>query len=666
MSDTLELFVATDGSDAAAGTRKAPLRSPQAAVRKLRVLRKKDPKRPAVVTLLPGRHQLRKTLTLGPADSQVTFRGEKGAVLSGGRVIGGWKPGEINGVAAWWAPVRKGEDFKQLWVNGRRAERTRLPERGLFQIETLLDPIEDPTLKHQFYVQQERFTYKPGDLRAFANLGDVEFVALHYWIESRVPIATLDESTRTVELAFKPRMRLTDDHTPSPAHYYVENVREALRRPGQWYLDRAAGRVWHIPRKGERIDRVEAIAPVLDTIVDAAGDVERGERVQGVRFEGVTFSHNEYRPDEASRRATPQAACHVPGAVRLTFARGCALDHCNIAHVGGYGVEFGDGSDDGAVTGCHLHDLAGGGVKVFHAVLDTTGSDKIRGKGMVVRPCRRVTIRDCHIHDGGHRHRQAVGVLIGKCSGCIVEHNHIHGFDYTGVSVGWTWGYTEGECYGNIVEWNHIHDIGRGVLSDMGGIYTLGQQQGTRLRFNHIHDVESRGYGGWGIYPDEGSTDILIECNLVYRTKYAPIHQHYGRDNVVQNNIFALGRRDMLALGKWESHNAFTLRRNIFYMDQPNVLSGGYNAKPDAVLPAAVDHNLYWCAGKDKALRFRGRNWKRWQQAGFDRHSIVADPRFRDVTRDDFTLSPKSLAVTKLGFVPFDVSAAGTRGRVGC
>lgn len=683
------LYVATDGDDrrdgrAASATRGqgGPFATVARAQREIRRLmtRGKLPA-PVKVYLRGGVHVLKRPLTFLPRDSgsgphtwwsevlspphDVTYASYPGesAILSGGRRISGWRETEVAGQRAWVArlpQVRAGKwYFTQLWVNGRRARRTRLPREGLFTIAELPDAIwqDKPHSHAALFTGQDRFVFGEGDLKPWKNIRDVEFVGLHYWIESRINFDHIDADTRMARLQWKSRMRLSDDYTRSGAPYYVENVFEALDAPGQWYLDRREGLLYYLPCEGETIDTTEAYAPVLDHVLALRGDMISGKAVSHVHFRDLTFSHTEWTPADPTEKVTPQAACHVPGAVRLHHATDCTLSGCRIEHVGSYGLTLEDACRDVAITHCHITDVGAGGVKVWHTVDTAATTRPGGGKDMhSVGNCRRITIADCVISDGGHRYHQGVGVLIGKCSGVQIIHNHIHDFDYTGISVGWTWGYAEGDAYGNIIEHNHVHHIGRGVLSDMGGIYCLGVQPGTRIRYNVFHDVVSRGYGGWAIYTDEGSSHILIESNLAYRTKSQPFHQHYGRENVVRNNIFAFGGQAQIARSRVERHSSFTFERNIVLAnnDDGKVLAGNWSQ-----LNAIFANNIYFHL-RDVPLDFAGDSFDQWRQRGQDKGSIVLDPGFKDPLGDDFQFR-KTTSAARIGFVPWDITDVGPR-----
>ena len=663
---TLELYVSPKGRDKWSGRRPDPnksgtdgplagLEAAQKAVRKFKVRGRHG--QPVRVNIRRGTYVLKKPLVFthldsGTQDSEgnqfkgvlktdnsvtwAAYRNEK-PVISGGRRIKGLRKQKLNGRTVWVADipeVKHGKwTFHQLWVNGRRRFRPRLPRDGFYRIAGL------PDLKPQapYNKGQRRFVYREGDIQRWAHLRDVEIVVLTRWVESRMRIRSLNEKKRLVNLDRKSRFVMTDDHKDhrhEGTEYYVENVFEALENPGEWYLDREAGTLYYVPMPGERIASAEIVAPVLSHVISLDGNAKKGKRVEHIHFRGITFSHTEWMyPDDLS--SSNQAANQVPATIRLRNAHGCRFDDCAVRNVGTYGIELLDGCSDVKISGCDITDLGAGGVKVWHG-------------------CRRNTISDCEIGDGGAIFHSAVGILIGKSSGNRVLHNHVHDFYYTGISVGWTWGYAEGNAYGNVIEYNRVHDIGKGYLSDMGGIYTLGVSPGTRIRNNVFHDINCRGYGGWAIYTDEGSSHILIENNLSYRANSAPFHQHYGRENVLQNNIWALGRESAIERSRIEPHDSIIFRRNIIYLEEGAVLGRNWQ-EPKAVF----EDNLYFDP-KRKDLDFGGRTFREWHALGMDKGSLIADPKFVNPARGDFRLRPCSPAF-KLGFRPFDLSEVGPR-----
>lgn len=671
----LTLFVSPLGDDAFSGAHPqvnarrtdGPMATIAAALARLRELRAAQPRPLAArLVLRAGRHELRRTLVLRPRDGgasaarrkwfidapplplSIEAHEDERPVISGGRLLPAAREGRLpDGRAAWVVPLpsvrRTGRGFRQVFVNGRQALRPRLPAEGEYRIDRLLEPMSD----EPWSGTTDRFIHAPGDLDDWHNLGDVELVAMHYWYVSRLRIASRDRRRRLVRLQTPSKGQLIDVHRGKRgAPYFVENVLEAIAE-GQWYLDRPAGMLYYLPLPGEAIESTEMIVPALTQLLRVEGDVDRGRFVEAVHLRGLEFSHTEW-PEALSKPGWGQAAAQIPAAVSFRGAVDLLVEQCRFRHLHTYALELRGGCRDGVVRGNDFGELGGGGVRVWHDP----------------EPCRRITVCDNHIHHGGQDFLSAVGVLVGNCAAVQVVHNHIHHFRYTGISVGWTWGYSDaGRAFGNVIEHNHIHDIGLGMLSDLGGIYLLGQACGTRLRHNVIHDIVARGYGGWGIYPDEGSTDLLIEGNLVYDCNRSSFHQHYGRDNVVQNNIFAFAGEAQIAQTRGEEHRTFLFRRNIVVFDRGGVLDGNEHGgfMQGRYSPANVvfEGNLYYgYAGAP--VSFLGRTLEQWQRLGFERGSIIADPGFADPAARVFALSPRSPAA-RLGFVPLDLSEVGPR-----
>ena len=167
-------------------------------------------------------------------------------------------------------------------------------------------------------------------------------------------------------------------------------------------------------------------------------------------------------------------------------------------------------------------------------------------------------------------------MFVGDNADNQIVHNHIHDLFYSGISVGSVQDFGPCQATGNVVEYNHVHDIGQGMLSDLAGIYTCSTPK-SRIAFNVVHDVARRDYGGWGIYPDEGSHDLLIRKNLVYRCQDGALFAHHNRDITAENNIFAFNRGAQVERGGIGGFE-LTCRRNLVYYTEGKAV-GDYGSE---------------------------------------------------------------------------------------
>ena len=670
---TIDIFVSPHGKDMWSGTRAEPSENDgpfatvaraHAAVREL-LRTQKEPRRVRVV-LRGGTYYLDAPLELGLEDSgteqaPVVYAAATGerVVLSGGRRLANGRWGEINGRKAWVVDIPEVKAgtwrFRQLFVNGERRPRTRLPKQGEYRIESLPgytgDFLRSPT---------RQFVYAPGDIvPTWHNARDVEVVGITRWLDNRLPIESVDGRARTVTFDRPSLFALVSGDKPGV--YWVENVFEALDSPGQWYLDRPGGVLYYLPRPGEEMSSAEIVAPRLTQVVRVVG--RAGAPVHDLRFEGLIFAHTEWQPP-ADYASSLQAGIEVPGTLLFDYAERCAVTDGGIEHIGNYGVEVGVGCADIEIARNRITDIGAGGVRIGHFFSwETDGSGQLTERGLQRKAAmpqgphsRRITVADNEIAHCGRFTPEAVGVFVGDNADNKVIHNHIYDLFYSGISVGSVQDFGPSEARGNVVEYNHVHDIGQGILSDLAGIYT-GSTPYSRIAYNVVHDVSRRDYGGWGIYPDEGSHDLSIQKNLVHHCQDGALFAHHNRDITAENNIFALNRGAQVERGGIGGFE-LTCRRNLVYYLEGKA-TGDYGSAHCGRDICAFDRNLYWNASGQPIL-FASQSFSEWQATGQDKGSLIADPLFVDPAHGDFTLRQGSPAA-QIGFEPWDMSAVGPR-----
>lgn len=662
-----DLVVAPDGTETASGTTASPL-SLIRAKEKLKALKDTLAEGERVrVYLRGGRYELNEKLCFTADDlPNVTYLAydKEEVVFSGAKAISGFSEETVNGVRVFTKNLISGIDptgFKSLFSETETLRTPRYPESGYFtpkKLDTKNDLFTEDNSPWDLTVGQRSFFADPGDLKVdLTNVEDVQIRILHYWKDELATLTEFDRSTGKIAFSRPASMKIrTFDR------YYFENVFEAMNEPGEWYLNNKTNKLYYVPKQGERADTLTLYASCLEQLMDISG-------VDGICFEGIRFTQTDWNMPDPKNVLEPdswnviydvdtsQAAYTVLGVVTVRYADGVSFGNCEFVNLGATGVKFMDGAKGGNVENCLFRNIAATGVYIG-------GPNRPSDDAACVK---NVTVRNCNISAYGRKFYNAIGIHLTFCDGAVLENNEISDGYYTGISVGWVWGYGYHLTNNIKIRDNLIYNIGQGWLSDMGGIYMLGVQPGTEITGNVIHNVAADpgegGYGGWGIYLDEGSSRMLIEKNLVFNCGSNGLNIHYGEGNIFRNNISAFNAEGQVSVGSRGEEKHAT----AFYYDNIYLCK---DEQPVYIYMDDTSHfyengNLVWhTGGKKKICYVIDKETDRISLAsakrkGFVHNVTVADPLFVDAERYDFTLRDDSPAFG-LNFKAWDYSKAGT------
>ena len=530
LATAADFYVAPAGNDANSGSKEKPFAG---------VLKARDAARAAGagshrVVLMTGDYFLTKSLELDARDNGLTIESAAGgmATLYGGRVVAGWRR---DGEKFWCADlpgVKEGTwDFRALVVNGRLAERSRVPETGTLVHRSKFDVAVMPAVAGYWARQptpQERISmeYDPKDISAAFEIRNAELRVYHMWDESLVGIATNDWLKHTFTFS-APAM------FPPGAFgikkYLIFNTREGMTKPGQWYLDRVTGRVFYWPLAGEDMTKVRVIAPVLECVINATGTTKAPVKNLTLRGFALQATTTPLKP------AGFGAMQNYDGALHLQQARQCVVEKLDISNAGGLGILARDLSEC-QIRDCQIHHIGAGGASV-------------KGVGTVVA-------RN-HIHHVGIYHPSAAALSVNSWAqtntpvGLHVRRNEVHDAPYCGIIIG-------GERL--LVEGNLVHRVMR-EMHDGGGIY--GNAKHSVVRGNVVRDVVKNG-DGFGVsayYLYEGSEDTVIERNVSLGIE-RPTHNHITSRIILRDNVFVADTNMTLS---FQRSSGATFSNNIVF-----------------------------------------------------------------------------------------------------
>ena len=721
-------YVAVNGNDRNPGTVSRPFASLWRARDAVRELKRKQPDRDITVLIRGGTYTVERTVVFGLEDSGSTnqvityaaYPGEE-PVFSGGVRITGWR--KLTNPPEALPEVARGK----VWVADVPSIEGR-PWRfhALFDADGLLPRACSHGFKplpgyygKDFWgmtfappEQKSRLYFPKGTLKNWSNLDDVEVRIFPQgpYTMNLLPLAWVDEEKGVAgtaipaTYAMNPIKWYVDPLTPEEGPLrqesaWVENILEALDKPGEWVLNTHEKKLYLWPRSDSPKD---IIAPRLTELIRVEGKVFADDRpdlpVAHLVFRDLTFTHGErdvWTLQDAGIQHDWEMYDKSTALVRFRGSEHCLIDECRFMQSGGTGVRF---------------DLYSQYNRVQRSLFDHLGQSGILicGYGPGTKDVsHHNSIVNNHIHHLGEIYWHSHGIIVWQSGENLVANNLIHDMPRKAILcagvrpphfdpqfrdnrecsrlIRWAEvGGAQGLDYvipflhvrNNVIERNEIYRIfGKG--EDGGGINITGNGEGNIIRQNLLHDIHNP-MADAAIRMDGNGRATLITENIIYGCALPAINAR-DRNNYIENNIMV----DVSSRRKPEQSGYFMFgpestgrfQRNILYSSDASA-KFLLNLQGARLSQYESDFNIYYFAGNPSGseaflVELKKEAQTQVLEAGErgkgstartvpEQHSTSADPRFVSIENKDFRLKPDSPAY-RLGFKPIDTSMIGLR-----
>lgn len=541
-----QLFVAMDGDDTADGSLETPLASLEEAQKRVREL-SATMKSDITISLRAGDYFLGKPLELlsdagdsGRNGLRIIYQAygfgtdqQEAVTLSGGHALSDWTLHDA-GKNIWKTSIGDYEP-RQLFVSNQRAERA--TASGL-----------------QGTWRQTKTGYRVTGLtvNSWTNGADLEFVytGIYPWSEARIGVASVEtDGQETIftmkQPAYDNAVKLYQTRMPEQpvdtsnwdgisdkgltCPTTIENSIDYLKEPGSFAVEQSQPgdhTVYYIPCEGEDMQHIQAVIPVLETLINGKGSANKP--LQGFVFQGFTFAHATWQrpsgPDgflhyhgatfytggkvqsvewaEGASLNVPSISEFTPSALRFEFAENISLKHNQFVNLGTGAIEFSSGSSRNYIENNRFEDISAtaiiiGTIPPGAKPLETSDN----------------YIENNHIQNSGCEYHGASAILLMNTQYAVISHNQINDVPHCGIVV-----YGGDMAQGVEITNNLVYNTMK-ILADGGGIY-LAHSQGTSeenaalVKGNVVHDTITS--YNFSLYTDYGAAWVTIENNVIH------------------------------------------------------------------------------------------------------------------------------------------------------